>query len=548
MRGGLLIKFLAVAIVAFFALSIFLHTWHMPDHDLHLEHPNTPPIRSHLHGDGNQRDDLPAANPINEEERAYQEMLEHYAYWDKHSDVPHDNKTIPDKYVLFLRDCGGFNNIRMAFEVIAAIAWLTGRTLVLPPPEGWYLIDFGPFSRMKPDPKAASTVSDEALFFDMIALRSAVPVITTQEFLRRERESMGLDAKWLGLQEHCSQWSDGNSDVQGAFWELNKKWQQYLGHTIGDHPEVASLEWGTGAHKLFWPSKERVEATDSQASGYAKAVEYSEEERVKKVVNLPSCAGPNAGNDPNWRYLDQLGNFILIPRSDKQDTPPGAIETPSAIDGYGQEKIEANSALFHAFARDHLRLAPPVFQAAARVVAHTALGRFQFAAMHIRRNDLQYKDSFVAATSTLENVRALLKPGDTIYIATDETEPSFFEPIKKEFNVVMWGDFFNDDGLNSPDRKYAIDVSGLPGARVARHHEGLTEMAICGMARVFVGTPSSTFTAYIRRLRGYLKAPDSNFYDHTSHQVPQPVVNATSMKMIPEDIFHDNPLLWKDMP
>ena len=83
----------------------------------------------------------------------YAYVAERIKYWHtNHTDVARGFLRSPpsDRYVVFSSDCGGFNNIRQAFEYFFMFAWLTRRTLVLPPPEGWYLIDFGPMQVMKP--------------------------------------------------------------------------------------------------------------------------------------------------------------------------------------------------------------------------------------------------------------------------------------------------------------------------------------------------------------------------------------------------------------
>jgi hypothetical protein len=490
----------------------------------------------------------PSSTPTSEAHDLHT-VLSQMQYWSHHSELPNPKSgEIPTKYLLFLRDCGGFNNVRMAFEIFVSVAWLTGRTLVLPPPEGWYLIDQGPFARMKPEHGATSTVSDEKVFFDMAAMRSAVPVITTAEFLRRERTNLGLEEKWTQLLESPEAWlALPNEDERGQRWALMRQWEAFVGSkgAFNQVRGVVSLPWGTGGHRLYWPSIARVKELQSDVRDGMTAVEYTPLLREAAVLNFPSCSGEDAGVDRTWRYLDQPGNFVILPRSDKL-APAG--HTGSAIDHWGEEKTFVNNAMFHSFLRDHIRFVPEVFQVAGRVVAHQALGLFSFAALHIRRNDLQYPGSFAPAEHTLRNIRALLLPGEPLYISTDEMTPGFFKVIEDERKVWMWKDFVGPNGSSVEGlQRHPIDLSHFSHGHVARKLEGLTEMAICAMARIFIGTELSTFTAYIRRLRGYVGAPDTSTYDHTKMYSGPIKRSPESLENKPKDIFHDNDVVWQDL-
>jgi len=74
----------------------------------------------------------------------------------------------PDKYLLASVDPGGFNNIRLSFEVQVVLALLTGRTLVLPQQKKWYLLGDQQHSFQD--------------FFDISALKQLVPCVSWEEY------------------------------------------------------------------------------------------------------------------------------------------------------------------------------------------------------------------------------------------------------------------------------------------------------------------------------------------------------------------------------
>ena len=198
-----------------------------------------------------------------------------------------------DKYVIFKTDCGGFNNIRMVFEYAVVLAWVTRRTLVLPPPAGWYLIDYGPQTRMKLQSSDAR-VTHYGEFFDMEHLRAAVPIMTTEEMLRIEGEKSYLPKDLLSanLKSH------GGREV----------WKQWISSGSG---KFADLPWSPLQHVIYWPSIEAVKKAFRQLPRnfvhHREPVELTREMNDKRFLALPSCK-----DNDDYRYLGQVASMIAF--------------------------------------------------------------------------------------------------------------------------------------------------------------------------------------------------------------------------------------------
>ncbi|MCB2073719.1 MAG: hypothetical protein H6917_16775 [Novosphingobium sp.] len=102
------------------------------------------------------------------------------------------------KYLAFETDFGGWNNILMQFEIMVMLAWLTGRTLVLPPATPFYLLG-----------QEARRLED---FLDLAELQSRLPALTAEEFVAET----GLEETtaqhegfhtYMRAHGHCPQWN-----------------------------------------------------------------------------------------------------------------------------------------------------------------------------------------------------------------------------------------------------------------------------------------------------------------------------------------------------
>jgi len=127
-----------------------------------------------------------------------------------------------------------------------------------------------------------------------------------------------------------------------------------------------------------------------------------------------------------------------------------------------------------------------------------------YSSFHVRRGDLQYKEVKIPADQILANVGTFIPKNELVYIATDEKNKSFFNPMRKRFPTIR----FLDDYMDVADLR-----------NINPNFLGMIDALVCAPANIFVGTWFSTFTGYITRLRGYLGHHDyTNFYGDKKHR------------------------------
>ena len=440
------------------------------------------------------------------------EQAQEMVYWE---DIPQDaqymspfhrkklkggGKLSMTQFLTFEPDHGGWNNIRMAMETVLAMAVAMGRTLVLPPHQEMYLLG-------KQDKGQRNNFSFDHFFHMESISREHVglDIISMTEFLELCMAGQVLDDKTgkpLYPPNNRTNW-DGAS---GRDRKVLDNWMRQK------------------SRLLTWECNECVAAFPASSS----------EEDLKALEALPEQIQSSGGFPPWEEYVGKPNPVDASPfdrlkemNADRQKVCIYNTELQQSswvhfpvgtVAQEGGERVEESRLLVHFYAflffqdwrqdlwmkrfvRDHVRYIDEIQCAAARIVVglrdrvskRTGGKANDFDTIHIRRGDFQYKVTRFDAPKIVEMLNRKLSNGTTLYIATDERDKSFFDPIQERYDAVFLDDFVHElEGVNT-------------------NYYGMIDQLVASRGRLFYGCWFSTFTGYINRLRGY----------HTDdHQLP----------------------------
>jgi len=379
------------------------------------------------------------------------------------------------RYIVFQPDLGGWNNIRMSLETAMVFALATGRILVLPPDAVLYLLvqnkkfgdnrggvqDYIDFARAQA--AAAGDAGLEVIHMHEFLEEIAVPGMLAKPFpLGATARDLKGKELWEYLEAACysRKWSIGKTFI--AFNATNSN--------------------GVAVHGTF-----TSQSTLERLKNFSiKRVinPYDSEMHKKRAIFF-------AGHNKN-RMLTLFYAYYF----------------------FADPKIEG---LVKRFVRDRIRYHDTVFCAAGKIARslNTVLVeqnstftkgdksvRGKFVAFHIRRGDFQHKHVKLPADEILSLTSHLVPNSKEriAYIATDEKNMSFFDPFKEQFRAV----YFLSDFAKSADLKH-----------MNQNYFGMIEQVICASSDIFIGTPLSTFTGYITRIRGYMNSTSPGIYERT---------------------------------
>lgn len=112
------------------------------------------------------------------------------------------------------------------------------------------------------------------------------------------------------------------------------------------------------------------------------------------------------------------------------------------------------------FVRDFLHYKDEVFCAAGKIVLALQEeskkrgfeldeeGGGGYSSFHVRRGDLQYKKVKISGEEWQQNTKELFLPKEILYIATDERDKSFFDPLAEHHDLKFLDDYWDYAGKN----------------------------------------------------------------------------------------------------
>ena len=373
------------------------------------------------------------------------------------------------RYLSFEPDCGGWNNIRMEFETMIVLAAATGRTLVVPPDSPLYLLT----------KDAKSKHRSLLAFLEKSALEDVVEMVTTREFFEAEilAEDGHYDLPADGTNRTRILNSIDRCDMRMKSDISCPLLQQYLAD-VADHVPT-------------WQAERNCLVMDDANWHRENPAGAASNEQRRRVAHF-------CGPDRTPVYYDK----------EVHDAPLLHIKSRNK-----ETRLLAHFYVFLYFpnprlgnyysrlVRDRVRYADEVWCAGGKIVRSLrdeSKGR-GYMSLHVRRGDFQWKPMKIDSEQWLSSMRRSgFEPdsGQIVYVATDETDGTFFDPFRRHYELRFLSDFGEIAGLNGLDPNLV----------------GMLDQVVASGGERFVGTYFSSFSAYVGRIRGYRGVPSTKMY------------------------------------
>lgn len=352
------------------------------------------------------------------------------------------------KYLSYHPSGGGWNNQRRVLENAVILAKLLNRTLIVHP--------LAPNKELL-QVKRPIDVPGGYEKYNMLPRDKLIPL------------SRVIDLKLLSKLLPVKEFRYSHAEFQKAY--INLKWT-----TICHNPMV-------GAWVDVLPNPTDEEKWKVIRQQMENLPSYENIPRYRHICREELEKFKADGHRPVWGIMDELPHKY----EDLMYFSEGCLRIPRLFFFDKKTVLEA-----HDWVMQFINLSPQIRKRAEEVLE---VIQQPFNAVHVRRTDFLSKLSFKQDhwLQKLKEQKAL-NFSNTLYVATDERNKTWFRPFRQAGFTLFFADDF-DEQLEFKDLR-SIFVQDMAG---------LCEQLICAHADIFVGSYYSSFSMTIEKLRQQFK-------------------------------------------